>query len=172
VRSSDGLYEVLSGSSVASNGSTLHSIGCNSSCSTSHLGCWSCGFCWFCMQVLAGTWNVNENRPSRPGLELWLGERAKDAQLVLIGLQVGWSACLLACLPACLPVCLASVLQPRAGTVLLQSCQLGSSLQLAQHELLDIVKLHPVDQLAAGHATPAATSTLLTISLGSWPGTA
>lgn len=39
-------------------------------------------------QVLACTWNVNENKPSRPGLELWLGERVKDAQLVLIGLQV------------------------------------------------------------------------------------
>jgi hypothetical protein len=40
-------------------------------------------------QVLACTWNVNENKPSRPGLELWLGKRVKDAQLVLIGLQVG-----------------------------------------------------------------------------------
>jgi hypothetical protein len=38
--------------------------------------------------VLACTWNVNETKPSRPGLELYLGERVKDAQLVLVGLQV------------------------------------------------------------------------------------
>lgn len=42
------------------------------------------------LQVLACTWNVNENKPSRAGLEQWLGERVRDAQLVLIGLQVGW----------------------------------------------------------------------------------
>lgn len=44
------------------------------------------------VQVLACTWNVNENKPSTPGLELWLGERVKDAQLVLIGLQVSAGA--------------------------------------------------------------------------------
>jgi hypothetical protein len=38
--------------------------------------------------VLVGTWNVNEMKPSRPGLQLWLTERAKSAQLVMIGLQV------------------------------------------------------------------------------------
>jgi hypothetical protein len=42
----------------------------------------------YVLQVLACTWNVNENKPSRAGLELWLGERVRDAQLVLIGLQV------------------------------------------------------------------------------------
>jgi hypothetical protein len=46
----------------------------------------ACGCC--CSQVGACTWNVNENKPSRPGLELWLGERVRDAHLVLIGLQV------------------------------------------------------------------------------------
>ena len=68
-----------------------------------------------CCQVVAGTWNVNENKPSRPGLERWLGERVRDAQLVLIGLQVSrlcrhsWVLVLLwelsgvfsACLAAC-----------------------------------------------------------------------
>lgn len=43
-------------------------------------------------QVLASTWNVNETKPSRPGLELWL-EKAKDAQLVLIGLQASLYSC-------------------------------------------------------------------------------
>jgi hypothetical protein len=40
------------------------------------------------LQVLVGTWNVNEMKPSRPGVQLWLTERAKSAQLVMIGLQV------------------------------------------------------------------------------------
>ncbi len=39
-------------------------------------------------QVLAGTWNVNETRPSSAGLEAWLGQRADAADLVLVGLQV------------------------------------------------------------------------------------
>jgi hypothetical protein len=38
--------------------------------------------------VLAGTWNVNETRPSSAGLEAWLGQRADAADLVLVGLQV------------------------------------------------------------------------------------
>jgi hypothetical protein len=41
------------------------------------------------LRVFAGTWNVNEGRPSRAGLIEWLGERSKAAQLVVVGLQVG-----------------------------------------------------------------------------------
>jgi hypothetical protein len=39
-------------------------------------------------QVLAGTWNVNETRPSRSGLQTWLGDRASSAHIIMIGLQV------------------------------------------------------------------------------------
>ncbi|WIA12339.1 hypothetical protein OEZ85_012390 [Tetradesmus obliquus] len=39
------------------------------------------------LTVLVGTWNVNETKPSRPGLQQWLAERAISAQLVMIGLQ-------------------------------------------------------------------------------------
>eukprot|EP00775_Hariotina_reticulata_P006490 gene6490-6717_t len=39
------------------------------------------------LQVLAGTWNVNETKPSRSGLQTWLGDRAASAQLIMIGLQ-------------------------------------------------------------------------------------
>eukprot|EP00879_Flechtneria_rotunda_P025468 GHRR01027067.1.p1 GENE.GHRR01027067.1~~GHRR01027067.1.p1 ORF type:complete len:899 (+),score=342.06 GHRR01027067.1:659-3355(+) len=39
------------------------------------------------LQVLAGTWNVNETKPSRAGLQMWLGDRAKAADMVVLGLQ-------------------------------------------------------------------------------------
>ncbi|KAF6261315.1 hypothetical protein COO60DRAFT_1636898 [Scenedesmus sp. NREL 46B-D3] len=39
------------------------------------------------LPVLVGTWNVNEMKPSRAGLQMWLAERAQFAQLVMIGLQ-------------------------------------------------------------------------------------
>ncbi|KAF8071307.1 IP5P13 [Scenedesmus sp. PABB004] len=39
------------------------------------------------LQVLVGTWNVNETKPSRPGVQMWLAERARHAQLVMLGLQ-------------------------------------------------------------------------------------
>jgi hypothetical protein len=45
------------------------------------------------LQALVGTWNVNEMKPSRPGLQMWLTERAKSAQLVMIGLQVCCCCC-------------------------------------------------------------------------------
>jgi hypothetical protein len=38
-------------------------------------------------QVVASTWNVAEGKPNRPSIERWLGERARHAQLLLIGLQ-------------------------------------------------------------------------------------
>eukprot|EP00878_Enallax_costatus_P018559 GHUV01019542.1.p1 GENE.GHUV01019542.1~~GHUV01019542.1.p1 ORF type:complete len:869 (+),score=293.46 GHUV01019542.1:298-2904(+) len=39
------------------------------------------------LKVLAGTWNVNETKPSRAGLQMWLGQQAKQAHVVMIGLQ-------------------------------------------------------------------------------------
>lgn len=33
------------------------------------------------VSVLAGTWNVNEGRPSRHALQMWLGERSARAQV-------------------------------------------------------------------------------------------
>jgi hypothetical protein len=45
------------------------------------------------LSVFAGTWNVNEGRPSRAGLLEWLGARTRCAQLAVVGLQVrGWRA--------------------------------------------------------------------------------
>eukprot|EP00798_Chlamydomonas_sp_ICE-L_P027604 gene27604-7241_t len=40
------------------------------------------------LRIVSGTWNTNESRPSKkPGLEAWLGQRSKDADLVMVGLQ-------------------------------------------------------------------------------------
>lgn len=40
------------------------------------------------LRVLAGTWNVNEQRPSREALEQWVGGRARaGADVVMLGLQ-------------------------------------------------------------------------------------
>lgn len=44
------------------------------------------------LQIFAGTWNVNETKPSRAGLQMWLKERAQNADLVMIGLQVSVAA--------------------------------------------------------------------------------
>jgi phosphatidylinositol-bisphosphatase len=40
------------------------------------------------LKMLVGTWNVAEQKPDRSELVLWLGDRARDAQLVVVGLQV------------------------------------------------------------------------------------
>eukprot|EP00951_Prasinocladus_malaysianus_P028561 scaffold260510_cov26-Prasinocladus_malaysianus.AAC.1 len=39
------------------------------------------------VSVLAGTWNVNEQQPSQASLNTWLGNRARDAEIVIVGLQ-------------------------------------------------------------------------------------
>ncbi|GFH31052.1 Fe2OG dioxygenase domain-containing protein, partial [Haematococcus lacustris] len=43
------------------------------------------------LRVLAGTWNVNVTRPQPASIQLWLGPRAEDADIVCVGLQVGSS---------------------------------------------------------------------------------
>jgi hypothetical protein len=40
------------------------------------------------LKMLVGTWNVAEQKPDRSELVLWVGDRARDAQLVVVGLQV------------------------------------------------------------------------------------
>jgi len=39
------------------------------------------------LTILAGTWNVNEKQPSQASLNTWLGNRAKRADMVMVGLQ-------------------------------------------------------------------------------------
>lgn len=39
------------------------------------------------VSILAGTWNVNEQQPSQYSLHSWLGNKAKGAELVIVGLQ-------------------------------------------------------------------------------------
>ncbi|KAL6758609.1 Endonuclease/exonuclease/phosphatase [Haematococcus lacustris] len=39
------------------------------------------------LRVLAGTWNVNVTRPQPASIQLWLGPRAEDADIVCVGLQ-------------------------------------------------------------------------------------
>uniref|UniRef100_A0A061RQF4 Type i inositol-trisphosphate 5-phosphatase 12-like n=1 Tax=Tetraselmis sp. GSL018 TaxID=582737 RepID=A0A061RQF4_9CHLO len=39
------------------------------------------------ISVLAGTWNVNEQQPSQYSLNSWLGNRSKQAEIVVVGLQ-------------------------------------------------------------------------------------
>lgn len=50
------------------------------------------------LQVLVGTWNVNETKPSRAGLQMWLADRVRTAHLVMVGLQVCQCAAVCLCM--------------------------------------------------------------------------
>lgn len=50
------------------------------------------------LRVLAGTWNVAEQRPETSWpLRAWLRERSAKADIVAVGLQVGggWRVCVI-----------------------------------------------------------------------------
>ncbi len=39
------------------------------------------------LSVLAATWNVSETQPAQLSLHFWLGNKAKDADIIIVGLQ-------------------------------------------------------------------------------------